>query len=832
MKRLVPLLTLLLFCLAALSFIYRNTLLEQVLCQTLARAGGVEVACKINHSSIHGLEIGFLAASLPTTGLSFRAKTIHLSWNRDLLGRRQLERVTIDQLNLTVHPGPGQKKKAPSRPLEHLNRLGRLLERRLQLPVKELRVNCLELHAPAMPMLDSHCLRLFLRGRDRTAHLGIEDRSSRVRADIDFTPGSWSWRLGADGGGEDITWFKGKLTREEKGLRYTTDLALAHLQELAPLIPIPALPMAGTLNLSGLVTNGPEPTLHLQATLTQGRFRDTVVQEVNLLIKARFSADRCLLGPASRLQVKDLKNRAVPFSVAGLEVPLAAEFTQNGRAWTTTWPAGQALHLAGAAGKGVSLDRGELVMPRRITAVGKQIRIQGSGQDAFMFTGLRIADSSVNQLTVTAEQPYSMVMHTDAAGLSWLMEPNTWKLTVSGLQITQARVVPEPFFIRLDTLRKSRDNIRLKGAITTSALHIAAGKIGLTLRSPHLDVVADQGQVHVRGRLRLNGLPEELGLTIGHDLESGRGKLRMTTKPTLTFSKKHPLSKILDRWVLPADLESGTLSALAEAAWPDRSLKIRLNIDNGAGRFKGTAFTGLDTDLHLALLPRIKTLAPARINLAAVHGPVEMHNLATTLIIKPGNGPLPRITLQKNRVELLGGSLKNRELTLDLNHPELVTTVMVERLNLEGLLALQQVKGLTVNGIVSGILPIRYDKNGLSVEGGELKNIPPGGVIRYRPEQGTVPQSSPLTEIALKALEEFHYRLLSARADYQPDGTLKVSMHLEGKSPKLDSTRPVHLNINTEQNIISLLESLRYSEALTNEIDKRIQHHFQPDQSQ
>jgi len=306
----------------------------------------------------------------------------------------------------------------------------------------------------------------------------------------------------------------------------------------------------------------------------------------------------------------------------------------------------------------------------------------------------------------------------------------------------------------------------------------------------------------------------------------------MTTKPTHTFSKKHPLSKILDRWVLPADLESGTLSALAEAAWPDRSLKIRLNIDNGAGRFKGTAFTGLDTDLHLALLPRIKTLAPARINLAAVHGPVEMHNLATTLIIKPGNGPLPRITLQKNRVELLGGSLKNRELTLDLNHPELVTTVMVERLNLEGLLALQQVKGLTVNGIVSGILPIRYDKNGLSVEGGELKNIPPGGVIRYRPEQGTVPQSSPLTEIALKALEEFHYRLLSARADYQPDGTLKVSMHLEGKSPKLDSTRPVHLNINTEQNIISLLESLRYSEALTNEIDKRIQHHFQPDQSQ
>jgi hypothetical protein len=214
-----------------------------------------------------------------------------------------------------------------------------------------------------------------------------------------------------------------------------------------------------------------------------------------------------------------------------------------------------------------------------------------------------------------------------------------------------------------------------------------------------------------------------------------------------------------------------------------------------------------------------------------VDGPVRLDQFATTLRIRPGHGPLPRIILRDSRVELLGGSLANREVDIDLNRPEVETILEVNQLHLADLLALQQVKDLAVDGVVSGELPIRYDKNGLRVKAGKLTNLPPGGIIRYTPRDAAAMQASPLTGIALKALEEFHYKLLSATADYQPDGTLRVNLHLEGTSPRLDTRRPVHLNINTEQNILSLLESLRYSQTLTDEIDKRIERHFHPHQS-
>ena len=143
------------------------------------------------------------------------------------------------------------------------------------------------------------------------------------------------------------------------------------------------------------------------------------------------------------------------------------------------------------------------------------------------------------------------------------------------------------------------------------------------------------------------------------------------------------------------------------------------------------------------------------------------------------------------------------------------------------MLTLQQVKGLKVSGSVSGELPIRLDKVGLHVDHGSLHNEQAGGIIEYTPPSKSGLANSPLTGYALKALEEFHYNLLAASADYSPDGTLEVKLHLEGKSPRLDTKRPVHLNITTQQNLLSLVKSLRYSDSLTHEIDREVQQHFQ-----
>ena len=108
-----------------------------------------------------------------------------------------------------------------------------------------------------------------------------------------------------------------------------------------------------------------------------------------------------------------------------------------------------------------------------------------------------------------------------------------------------------------------------------------------------------------------------------------------------------------------------------------------------------------------------------------------------------------------------------------------------------------------------------------------MHSINQGGIIRYQPSGGTFAESG-LTAYALKALEEFRYEQFSARISYQPEGTLIAQLRLVGQSPRLDTQRPVHLNIHTEQNLLSLLKSIRYSQGLSSELEQDMRRHIPP----
>ena len=80
--------------------------------------------------------------------------------------------------------------------------------------------------------------------------------------------------------------------------------------------------------------------------------------------------------------------------------------------------------------------------------------------------------------------------------------------------------------------------------------------------------------------------------------------------------------------------------------------------------------------------------------------------------------------------------------------------------------------------------------------------------------------------MVIEALGDFRYDILQATADYHRDGTLNLNFHIEGTSPRLETSRPVHLNINSEQNVLSLLQSLEYAEGLNQSLDRRIRQQY------
>ena len=153
--------------------------------------------------------------------------------------------------------------------------------------------------------------------------------------------------------------------------------------------------------------------------------------------------------------------------------------------------------------------------------------------------------------------------------------------------------------------------------------------------------------------------------------------------------------------------------------------------------------------------------------------------------------------------------------------------VYFKNLDLAEVARAQKMKAVTVTGKVDGHLPVSLNADGLSIDNGTFSSVVPGGTIQYKSAvNGGSTVSGSLTGIVLKALEDFQYDLLSGTAQYTKEGELALNVHLEGVSPALETERPVHLNVNMEQNVLSLLKSLRYSKVVTEELDQRIQQQY------
>jgi len=175
------------------------------------------------------------------------------------------------------------------------------------------------------------------------------------------------------------------------------------------------------------------------------------------------------------------------------------------------------------------------------------------------------------------------------------------------------------------------------------------------------------------------------------------------------------------------------------------------------------------------------------------------------------------------KASLFDGTVKTSQVVYDLNQPQSNFVVDIDSINLSSLVNLIQMKSLQVTGRVSGSIPVRIEGKQVHVSDGILQSGELGGEVRYQP--GTMNQSG-LTGYALKAVENLKYKTLVIKSEYAPSGQLDLEMSLQGTSPGLQSSRPVQLNIHAEQNLPALMQSLRFSKGLTEELDKRVKQHY------
>ena len=103
---------------------------------------------------------------------------------------------------------------------------------------------------------------------------------------------------------------------------------------------------------------------------------------------------------------------------------------------------------------------------------------------------------------------------------------------------------------------------------------------------------------------------------------------------------------------------------------------------------------------------------------------------------------------------------------------------------------------------------------------------PPGGVLQYQPAPATAQDVTPADShlsLVLQALSDFHYNALKLGVQYEEDGTLKLTVRLEGKNPDWQQGRPVHFNLSVQEKHPVLLKSLRVVQGIEQSLQARLQ---------
>lgn len=134
----------------------------------------------------------------------------------------------------------------------------------------------------------------------------------------------------------------------------------------------------------------------------------------------------------------------------------------------------------------------------------------------------------------------------------------------------------------------------------------------------------------------------------------------------------------------------------------------------------------------------------------------------------------------------------------------------IDGLSLDRLLRDYAMEGMSGTGTLSGVIPLAFSDAGFSIESGSLE-AESSGVLRVAwgsARDALMGQGEPVS-LMVQTLEEFHYSTLRAKIDRPADGTLSLSVALEGNNPAVKDGHPFRFNISLSGNLEEILEAVR-----------------------
>jgi hypothetical protein len=422
-----------------------------------------------------------------------------------------------------------------------------------------------------------------------------------------------------------------------------------------------------------------------------------------------------------------------------------------------------------------------------------------------------------------------------------------------------------------ETLNLAYKEGKWSGQLHSTVLELGDSQSQLRLERLNLDVSLDtteslllstQLNTSIKTRLRKQQLPQlELALrqqgnidqspisvniadtaeSLSVDLEgtanltTGSGNYQLSVQSQdLPYFTRAALPPLRNLGLLESDLEilSGRIeldttlntTGFEPASWTQES---QLALGNVSGTYDEYHFENLALMGHWTGIERWKTVQPVQFSLQRLDMGFAVRDIVARASLPKATAiAQPSLRIEEFSAGLFGGQLFLPEPgNWDFAASSNTLTLQAQGWQLAEMVALQQAEDIHAQGTLEGELPFTMTDGRVSIEKGYLKALPPGGSIRYIANDAsrTLGKNSSELALALDLLSDFQYEVLSSAVELDKGGNLLLGLSLAGRNPDQFEGRQVNFNINLEQNLDPLLQSLRLSDKLTEEIENRLQ---------
>ncbi|MEA3303667.1 MAG: YdbH domain-containing protein, partial [Pseudomonadota bacterium] len=442
---------------------------------------------------------------------------------------------------------------------------------------------------------------------------------------------------------------------------------------------------------------------------------------------------------------------------------------------------------------------------------------------------MQIRGVSVESLQMKSAEAQLFSLLSDNSNALWSVGENRLEIKHEGAGMNSLELATGSIELQYGSwsypLRQSLD-----GEIATPGVTVKSGESTYEFGSTKGRFEIDAKLLTIEATTRYNATATGLSLKMQQSLQQGSGKLSFNSKAQSLEKLGRAMKRTTAAW--PRDLlaATGTAKIDGSVAWDGglQQSRVDIRVSKGGGRYAEVYFSGLNADLKLDLYPKLAGRAK-KVSVKLIDIGVPVSNLSASLRLGwPSKGKKPVLTFSNLRASLLKGRVTGKRVRIDLNRRRHDFTLALQHIDIAEVVRLHGFEGLNATGKVSGTLPVRLDSKGVSVSKGRIRADKPGGTINYIPDaKGEAVKSASLkSEVLLNLLRDFRYDVLDAETEYKTDGQLLMKMQLKGKSPQQYKERPVHLNLTLDQNILSLLKSLRSVNGLNERIDRKVRQSY------